>query len=414
MEQETTQEMITAGRRRPKPKKFTFDLQECEPGKIVRPTLITFEKFRAMNMNSWDEENDDDDDEDGSSYDSDGYDVQDNEEDDDDDDRERVEEEDEHQDGEEDVYESYDIDAASTISSLQGTFDEEDDDDELDDLESHDGDLHDDDIASYSSDSSLESGSNHYREIGCSDELSHATSSSSLLSETSKLSNHCSDFEESDEEESDYEEGEDEENILSEEKEEVDGKLQDMKDDVDEESESEFDDIEYVNNIAMCGSHDDDSSVSEKEFESIMDKVQNEDTFYEPNDTNENAEVDDYTVEETVVDQQSVDDIDSISCQVLKRKQYFDDESRLPSKKRSRTIESTFFFSPSCPPTTVTQEDMSSSVAENECKVLDCHLAEELLGCVTPSESDSCTNPNPVTLLTPPGSPVIVQSLMEA
>lgn len=99
-----------------------------------------------------------------------------------------------------------------------------------------------------------------------------------------------------------------------------------------------------------------------------------------------------------------MDDIDSISCQVLKRKQCHEDESIFQSKKR-RTVESSFLPFSSCTPT-MNQAEMTPSFPENECKVLDCQLAEELLGCVTPNEGDSCKGSNVITLLTPPASPI--------
>ena len=68
------------------------------------------------------------------------------------------------------------------------------------------------------------------------------------------------------------------------EREEVDLKLKRMierevgvaKDEEEEEEQedSDFDDIEYVNTIAMSGSHSDNSSVGAEDLESIMDKVE--------------------------------------------------------------------------------------------------------------------------------------------
>lgn len=178
---------------------------------------------------------------------------------------------------------SYDDEAASVISSLQGSFD-----DEVNNLESQNGDLNDE--GSFSSASSQDSRSNHLDfdddddvfDDDCSHEERSLSSNSSISSEKSQLSNHCSDAEESDDDEEEEEESDDESEGSLEEKEEVDMKLQEMiENEVNEDNGLEFDDIEYVNTIAMCGSHDDDSSVSAKEFESIMDKVQKEDTFYE-------------------------------------------------------------------------------------------------------------------------------------
>ena len=112
---------------------------------------------------------------------------------------------------------------------------------------------------------------------------------------------------------------------------------------------------------------------------------------------------------EEAANQQNMDDMDSISCQVLNRKRSHDDESRLPSKKRSRTIASSFLPSPSC--NTFANQGEFTPFPENNYKV-DCQLAEELLGCVTPNEGNSCnSNPvRPVPLLTPPASPMPIKS----
>ena len=121
----------------------------------------------------------------------------------------------------------------------------------------------------------------------------------------------------------------------------------------------------------------------------------------------------------------NMDDVDSIlSYQGLKRKfDNCDNESRLPSKKRSCMIETSTLLmpSPSCDDESPNCNDYNhyengstnnremTPFPETEYKV-DCQLAEELLGCVTPIEGDSAAASNPIPLLTPPASPMPIKS----